>query len=124
MPGEMKDERVVQYLSVRDYEGLKHYKNRESLPWIKLEQVLLDDPHFISMDAAQRGLYVMLCLLAARLKNRILYDPVYLGRAMRLDGPVDISPLIDATLVTVYEEPSACKLIATGYQPESERTRH
>lgn len=107
---------VGEYLAVRDFEELRHYKNRRSLPWIKVEQVLLDDPSFLSVDATQRGLYLMLCLLAARLNNRILFEAVYLGRAMRLDGPVDVSPLIQAGLVQVIKQQEASNVQATCEQ--------
>lgn len=114
---------VGEYLAVRDFEELRHYKNRRSLPWIKVEQVLLDDPSFLSVDATQRGLYLMLCLLAARLNNRILFEPVYLGRAMRLDGPVDVSPLIQAGLVQVIQGPSDSKREQTAIECEQSAVR-
>lgn len=65
----------------------------------------------------------MLCLLAARLNNRILFDPIYLGRAMRLDGPVDVSPLIRAGLVQVIREPPDSKREQTAIECEQSAVR-
>ena len=90
----------MQYLAVRDFDQLQHYKDRNP-PWIKLYYALLDDPAFLALDEVHQGWLMKLLLVAGRCDNRIPNDPVYLRKVLRTDAEIDLTPLIDAGFLLV-----------------------
>ncbi len=100
------------YLRVRNWPKFQHYKDREPA-WIK-NYINLDDPShpFSKLSYADQGRLQKLWRLAAKLDNRIPYDPVYLGRVMGMKAAA-IQRTIDGYL--------ADKWLQSGSQEELKR---
>lgn len=72
-----------QYLRIRNYDQLQHYKDRRPA-WIKFYVSLLDDYELLTQDVPTRLLYNCLLLLAARLENNIPNDPIHIARQIAM----------------------------------------
>lgn len=83
------------FLSIKNFEKYQHYKNRNP-PWIRLYYAILDDPAFTALDEVQQCRLIKLFLISSKQNNKILDDPSYLAKMMRLTTEVDVTPLIRA----------------------------
>lgn len=101
----------TQYLSVKNFDQYQHYKHRNP-PWIKLYYALLDDPRFLSLSEVQQGRYIKLLLVASKQSNRIVNDPQYLARMLRIQGRADITPLIMAGFLIASSSNTASNALA------------
>lgn len=113
------------YLSIRDLDKMQHYKTRNP-PWIKLYWALLDDPKYLLLTETDRYRYIMCILIASRCENRILNDPTYLAKMMRLSDPVDLTALINSGLLLAWRKQPASTMQASRKQnalSESEERR-
>lgn len=86
------------FISIKNFEKFQNYKNRNP-PWIRLYYAILDDPAFLQLEEVHQCRLFKLFMIASKQNNRILDDPYYLARLMRIDGPVDITPLIRSGFV-------------------------
>lgn len=81
---------------VKNYEKYQHYKDRRP-PWIKLHRIILDDPDFMALSLASRGLLMQVWLLAS--ENNGLIELSEDEIAWRLRVKVNLKPLVDSGLL-------------------------
>lgn len=99
----------TRFFTVKNYEQFQHYKDR-SPPWIKFYNSVLDDYAFTRLQDASRSHLLSIWLLASRTGNRIPYDPIWVGQAIKASGPVDLDVLAEAGFIAV--EPIATQAVA------------
>lgn len=120
--------RVAEYLSVRDFDKLQHYKDR-ALIWIKLHVTLLDDYEFQQLPDETKYHYIGLLLLAARMGNRLPNDAAYLSRQIgantliNLEGLLQKSYLIPAKRKRAKARSASEPLAETEQGASAEQTR-
>lgn len=85
--------RAAEYLSVRDFDRLQHYKDR-ALSWIKLHLTLLDDYEFQQLTDETKYHFIGLMLLAARMGNRLPNNPAFLSRQIGANTPINLEVLL------------------------------
>ena len=89
--------------SVKNFERFQHYKDR-SPPWIKLYNELLDDYEFGRLPDASKFHLVAIWLLASRSENKIPFDPVWVGKRIDANQPVDLVLLATRGFLVVDQE--------------------
>jgi hypothetical protein len=110
----------LEVLRVRNWTRFQHYKNRRP-PWIRLYGELLDNYEYSMLPDASRSHLIGIWLLASRLENAIPNDPAWIQRMIHSRSKVDVSVLVSAGFLEVYQDASKtladCKQLAT---PETE----
>ena len=113
-----------EYFSIAGFESTQHYKNRNP-PWIRLHYELLDKEEFIDLDCVSRCYYMTLLLVASKKNNRILLDPVFLQKVMRLDHQPDLTPLFNRGLLLAERKHRTSKRLSECKQnavPEADNS--
>ncbi|NVL90741.1 MAG: hypothetical protein HWN69_07080 [Desulfobacterales bacterium] len=106
----------MEYLSVKNWDKLQHYKDRNP-SWIKLYTVLLDDDDFESLPDNSKLHLVLLWLLAARRGNKLPNDEAKLTKKLPIYGQVSLQPLIDGGWLVPYDS----KMVRSCYNREEKR---
>ena len=104
---------MTNYLRVRDFDQMQHYKDRDP-PWIKLYFRILDDYAFASLPDAAKWHLVGIFLLASRCGNRIAADADWVRKKIGAGTRVDLAALEAAGFL----EPA----LAACLQPASPET--
>ena len=108
---------MTNYLRVRNFERLQHYKDRDP-PWIKLYYCLLDDYAFTRLTDASKWHLVGIFLLASRCGNRIAADTKWVSKKIGARTVVDLAALEAAGYLEKIDNVlAACKQPA---RPETE----
>ena len=111
------------YLCVRDFEKLQHYRDR-ALIWIKLHVHWLDQYEFQRLpDEAKFHLFGLM-LLAARMGNRLPNDAAYLARQIGANSEIQIELLLQKGFLIPakrlrVKNAHASKLLAESESPAS-----
>lgn len=82
----------VPHFSVKNFDELQHYKDRNP-PWIKFYNASLDDYEIGLLPDASKAHLFAIWLLASRYNNQIPYDADWVGRRINASEPVDL-PLL------------------------------
>jgi len=101
----------MEYLKVKNWEKLQHYKNRNPT-WIKFYTALLDDADFETLPDSSKLHLILLWLLAARKGNRLQNDEAKLTKKLPIYGQVNLQPLIDGGWLIPTND---SKMIASCY---------
>ena len=116
---------MAKFIRVLNWEDYQHYKDR-SAPWIKLHRDILTSHFWVTGDDASKLLALCIMLLAQRTDNKIPHDLTYIKRFSQLENDVNLSSLISAQFIEIYEEngcyQDASKPLATC-SPEREGER-
>jgi len=119
---------VAEFLRVKNWEQLQHYKDR-SPPWIKLHRELLRDYEFSCLQDASKLHLMLIWLLASQLDNKIPNDPAWIQRQIGCEIVPDLKPLIDIGFLILEQDASrplaTCKQVAmleTEAETEKEKT--
>lgn len=92
--------RQRRWFSVTNFEKYQHYKDR-SPKWIKLYLTLLDDNDFAALADDQKWHLVGIWLMAARIGNRLPYDPEFIGARIGASKYVNLDDLAKAGWLAV-----------------------
>jgi hypothetical protein len=95
----------MKYFSVKDFEKLQHYKDRNP-PWIKLYNELLDDYDFACLQDASKLHLIMIFLLASRTNNKIPYDKNWIKNKINATENVDLEGLEKLGFISITEDDS------------------
>lgn len=95
-------ERKPEFLSIRDFDQLQHYRNR-SLVWVKTYCATLDDYEFQKLPDASKWHLIGLTLLAARMGNRLPNDISFLERQIGANTPVDVDLLLSSGFLIPFK---------------------
>lgn len=112
--------RAAEYLSVRDFDKLQHYKDR-ALIWIKLHVILLDDYEFQQLPDETKYHYIGLMLLAARMGNRLPNDADYLARQIGANTSINLEVLLQRKYLTLVKRKRTKARSASGALAETEQ---
>ena len=93
----------TRFLSVTNWSELQHYKDRAA-PWVKLNTNLLDSYAFYNLSDIQKSHYLLICLLAAKIENKIPNDPEYVANMILAHEPVDLDALVLTGFLADYDE--------------------
>jgi hypothetical protein len=108
---------MTDYIRVRNFEQLQHYKERDP-PWIKLYHRMLDEYAFARLSDAGKWHLVGIFLLASRCGNRIAADAKWVGKKIGARTVVDLAALEAAGFLEPADDAlAACKQPAS---PETE----
>ncbi len=108
---------MTDYIRVRNFEQLQHYKDRDP-PWIKLYYRMLDEYAFARLPDAGKWHLIGIFLLASRCGNRIAADAKWVGKKIGASTVVDLAALETAGFLEPADDaPAACKQPAS---PETE----
>ena len=100
-------------LQVKNWARYQHYKDR-CPPWIKLHVRILNDPEFMSLSLADRGLLMQIWVLAS--ENDGLVDEQVLAFRLRVLA-VDLKPLIDKGFLVECKQPLAFAPCSVSVSP-------
>jgi len=103
------------WIVVRNWERFQHYRDRTPV-WIKVYTELLDDPNYLTLTLAERGILQGLWLMTANSRGIVPRSTSYLSR--KLGGKIrdqQLASLNHAGYITF----SASKPLAHCYQPAS-----
>jgi hypothetical protein len=102
----------MQYISVKNWDSMQHYKDRNP-PWIKLHRDLLYDYEFARLKDACKSHLMLIWLLASQLDNKIPNDSKWIAKRIGCTTKIDISLLIDKGFLVVDSRVQAeCKRTA------------
>jgi hypothetical protein len=76
----------VIFFSVKDFEQLQHYTDRNP-PWLKLHISLLEDYKFYQLNEKEQLCLLKLWILATKMNNKVPYDHAYVGNQILMDDP-------------------------------------
>jgi len=110
----------TEYLNIRDFDRLQHYKDRP-LRWVKLYLDLLDDFDFQRLPDDAKFHVVGLMLLAARMGNRLPNDSAFLSRQIGANTPINVDLLLRSGFVIPAKRKKAKGQSASGNGAETER---
>lgn len=85
----------MEYIQVKNWESLQHYKDRTP-PWIKLYNHLLDDFDFSCLPDASKAHLISIWLLASRTANKIPNNSRWIANKINATEDVDIDLLVKA----------------------------
>lgn len=98
--------------SVKNFERFQHYKDRAP-PWIKLYNELLDDYEFGSLPDASKMHLIAIWLLASRSENKIPFDPIWVGRRINANEPVNLQLLVDRGFILLDQQLHSTEQVAS-----------
>lgn len=64
-------EKDKEYIAIKKLEKYQHYKNRDSMPWIKWHRKCLRDNDFVKLSNEERWIFIGLVLLATENGNKV-----------------------------------------------------
>lgn len=97
---------MTAYLQCANWSEFQHYKDRDP-PWIKLHRKLLGNYAWAKLPDVAKAHVVGLWLIAARHDNKIPADPVWIGRQMGANDPVDIERLVESGFLEPWDASKA-----------------
>ena len=100
------------FFQIRNWERFQHYKKR-SPPWIKNYTDLLFNLEYLDLSDAARGHVHGIWLLAAKLNNRLPWDPKWLQERLGLDSEPDLSELQRLEFIEPWCKQVASKVLVS-----------
>lgn len=94
-------------LRIKNFDKYQHYKksNRRP-PWVKLHRSMFDDPVFMKLSLASRGLLMQLWLIATENQGEIGATPGEIAWRLRVNR-IDLKPLLESGLLIDIDAPVA-----------------
>lgn len=108
----------MKYLQVKNWDQFQQYKDRDP-KWIKLHRDVLDNYEFDGLTEIQQCHVVKIWLLAAKLGNKIPFDPKWIARKIGAQSKVDLDQLVTSGFLVPYKSVQDC----TETYLEEERER-
>jgi len=99
---------MMNFISVKNWSELQHYKDR-SPPWIKLHNALLDDYAFCNLTDASKAHLLAIMMLASRTNNKIPADPDWISRKIGATDKIDLKILIDSGFLQSDQSLTQCE---------------
>lgn len=96
---------MVRFFSVANWDEYQHYNDRAP-PWIKFYSKTLDNYEIGCLQDASKAHLFQIWLLASRHKNRMPFDPEWIGRKINATTKVDLKALETLGLITVEQDAS------------------
>lgn len=103
------------WIEIPNWDSFQHYSTRDPI-WIKTYTAQLDDPDYLTLTSAQRGLLHDLRLMFATTHRNLRLDTANISR--RLNVRV-LNAQLTALNHAGFLHLSASRPLATGYQPAS-----
>lgn len=118
----------MQYFRIKNYSKYQHFKNRGSVPWIKVYRAILRDYEFCQLTDIQKGHWLMILLLASEklepdlsrpptegqqqlnTHRALPYDPSYVRRAINSTSRVNLNVFLDKGFIELID----IKVISQG----------
>jgi hypothetical protein len=107
----------MQFIRIKDFEKLQHYRDRKP-PWIKLYRDLLADDRLFDLSEADRFQLVALFILASQHDNMIPNKPAWLRSELRINRSIQLQRLIDTGWVELVEQDASGMLAASDVLAE------
>ena len=95
----------AQRIRVKNWSKFQHYKDR-SPPWIKLYNELLENYAWSCLQDASKAHLIGIWMLASRSEDDLPADPRWLAGKISASDSVDLTPLVSAGFIEVYDPAS------------------
>lgn len=104
----MSDIKIITITSLKSYQ---QYQSRH-MPWFKWYADCLQSYDFMSLTCVQKWTFIGLICLANKSDNKIIYDPKYLERVLKIRGiEKNLQPLFNRQMIDfVYTDDSSIRL--------------
>ena len=117
---------MPQYFSVKNFDELQHYKDRNP-PWIKFYNTTLEDYEVARLPDASKAHLFAIWLLASRSKNKLPYDANWIATKINATAPVDLDLLQNAGFIITNQQDADlladCKHNARTEQSRADQSR-
>jgi hypothetical protein len=114
------------YIEVKNFDQFQHYKQRNP-PWIKLHASMMEDYEFARLPEVAQLHLIGIWVLASKTGNKIPADPVWIGRRINAQSPVDVELLVSSGFVRRLRRASDAqapdKQVVTPSRGEERRDR-
>jgi len=109
-----------QFFQVKNWDKFQQYKDRDP-KWIKLYRDVLDDYEFEALTEVQQIHLVKIWLFAAKVGNKMPFDPAWIGRKIGAKSKVDLEQLVTSGFICLYKSVQNCTELYTEEEREGEK---